>query len=77
MYMIFNVSELNCIDFSQILETSIETIRKSVDGTESFIKWENQKPSCIDLLTTAKGPYTKDEMLTILNTPEWSYPKTI
>ncbi len=32
-YVIFNVSELNKIDFEQVFETSIETVRKSVDGT--------------------------------------------
>lgn len=39
-YMIFNVSELPQIDFSQVLETSAETVRKSVDGTKTFVKWD-------------------------------------
>ena len=36
-FMIFNVSELNKIDFSQVEETSISTVRKSVDGTKTFV----------------------------------------
>ena len=36
-YMIFNVSELEQIDFTQVLETSIDTIRKSVDETKTFV----------------------------------------
>ena len=38
-FMIFNVSELNQIDFTQVLETSIDTVRKSLDGTKTFVKW--------------------------------------
>ena len=30
-FMVFNTSELNSIDFSQVLETSIDTVRKSID----------------------------------------------
>ena len=37
-YVIFNVSELDKIDFTQVEETSIETVRKSVDETLTFVK---------------------------------------
>ena len=72
-FMIFNVSELNLIDFTQVLETSIDTVRISIDGTKTFVKWDgNTIPSSVDNLTTKEGPYTYDEILTILNGPEWS-----
>jgi hypothetical protein len=72
-FMIFNVSELNLIDFTQVLETSIDTVRRSVDGTKTFVKWDgNTIPSSVDSLTTKEGPYTYDEILTILNGPEWT-----
>ena len=32
-FVIFSVTELDLVDFSQVLETSAETVRKSVDGT--------------------------------------------
>ena len=71
--MIFNVSESPLIDFSQVLETSIDTVRRSVDGTKTFVKWDgNTIPSSVDSLTTKEGPYTYDEILTILNGPEWT-----
>ena len=38
-YMIFNVSELPEINFSEVLETSAQTVRKSVDETKTFVKW--------------------------------------
>lgn len=72
-FMIFNVSELNLIDFTQVLETSIDTVRRSVDGTKTFVKWDGiTTPSSVDSLTTKEGPYTYDEILTILNVLEWT-----
>lgn len=76
-FMIFNVSELPQIDFSQVLETSIDTVRKSVDEQKTFVKWDgNTIPSSVDALTTKEGPYTYDEILAILSTPEWTSPMT-
>lgn len=70
--MIFNVSELNIIDFTQVLETDVNSIRKSVNGTKTFVKWDGTTiPQCVQDLTTKEGPYTYNEMLTILSTPEW------
>ena len=76
-FMIFNVSELPNIDFKTVLETSEETVRKSVDETKTFVKWDGNMPECVSNLTTKEGPYTYEEMLTILSTPEWIKPMTI
>lgn len=73
-FMIFNVSELNQIDFNTVLETSADTVRKSVDETKTFVKWDGTMPTCVSNLTTKEGPYTYDEILQILNTPEWTNP---
>jgi hypothetical protein len=74
-FMIFNVSELPQIDFTQVLETSADTVRKSVDETKTFVKWDGTIiPSSVDSLTTKEGPYTYNEILTILATPEWTDP---
>ena len=73
--MIFNVSELPNIDFTQVLETSVDTVRKSVDQTKTFVKWDGTTiPSSVDSLTTKEGPYTYNEILDILATPEWTDP---
>jgi hypothetical protein len=78
-YIIFNVSELDKIDFTQVSETSIDTIRKSVDKTLTFVKYNTDEiPSSIVSLDTKQGPYTHEEILEILITAEWtdstSYP---
>lgn len=71
-YMIFNVSELDQIDFSTVLETSAQTVRKSVDETKTFVKWENEMPACVSGLTTKEGPYNHSEILEILSGAEWT-----
>ena len=71
-FMIFNVSELNQIDFTQVLETSLDTVRKSIDNTKTFVKWDGVIPDSVNNLTTKEGPYTYDEILTILSTTEWT-----
>jgi hypothetical protein len=77
-FMIFNVSELPLIDFTQVLETSIDTVRKSVDETKTFVKWDGLTiPSSVNSLTTKEGPYTYEEIIDILSTPEWSSPDPI
>jgi len=73
-FMIFNVSELNKINFNEVLETSEDTVRKSVNLTKTFVKWSGDMPPCVQSLTTSEGPYTYNEMLTILATPEWTDP---
>ena len=77
-FMIFSTSETGSIDFSEVLETSAETLRLSVDGSKSFVKWDSEIiPTTVDSLTTKEGPYTYEEILTILSTPEWSLEEII
>lgn len=71
-YMIFNITEIDTIDFSQVCETSVETIRKSPDGSKTFVKWDSAEiPACVEALTTKEGPYNHKEILEILSTDDW------
>lgn len=71
-YLIFNVSELNKIDFEKIHETSIETLRYSADNSKTFIKWDNDlEPDFVYNLLTKEGPYSYEEILEILSTDFW------
>lgn len=72
-YVIFNVSELPLVDFNEVLETSQDTVRKSIDETKTFVKWNGETiPPSVDALTTKEGPYTHSEMLDIMATEEWT-----
>jgi hypothetical protein len=75
-FAIFSTSELDQINFSEVLETSVDTVRKSVDGTKTFVKWDDggTTPPSVQALTTLEGIYTYEEILEILSTPEWSAP---
>ena len=72
-FMIFNVSELGSVNFSEVLESSINTVRKSVDQTQTFVKWDSETiPPSVDCLTTKDGPHLYEDMLTILATSGWT-----
>lgn len=72
-FMIFNVSEMPNINFEEVLETSEETLRKSVDGTKTFVKWDGEEiPLSVQSLQTKDGPYNYEEMLEILSTDTWT-----
>jgi hypothetical protein len=78
-YVTLDLSEASSLDFEQIEQTSIDTLRISVDGTETIVKWitSNGVPSSVAALTT-KGPYmTQDEALELMSTPEWTNPMPI
>jgi hypothetical protein len=75
-FAIFLVSELNKINFDEVLETSIETLRLSLDGTKTFVKWLGEIPNCISQLNTIEGIYSYNEIMTILDGPEWTTPIT-
>ena len=72
-FMIFNVSELGSVNFSEVLESTINTVRKSVDQTQTFVKWDSETiPPSVDGLTTKDGPHLYEDMLTILATSGWT-----
>lgn len=74
-FMILSTSELPSVDFNQVLETSADTVRKSIDLTKTFVKWKgDQVPSSVEALSTKEGPYTYEEITSILSTDEWSQP---
>mgnify|MGYP003142727176 FL=1 len=37
-YVIFDCTELGTIDFNQVEETSVDTVRKSLDESQTFVK---------------------------------------
>jgi hypothetical protein len=77
-FMIFNVSEIDKINFDEVLETSAQWLRKSVNNQKTLIKWDgNTIPSSVQTLTTSEGPYTYDEIITILDSSEWVEPSTL
>jgi hypothetical protein len=74
-FAIFSTTELNQINFTEVLETSAETCRVSTDGTKTFVKWDTETPPpSVQALTTIQGFYTYEEILDILSGEEWTAP---
>jgi hypothetical protein len=74
-YVVFDVTEIEKIDFNEVMETSEETLRKSVDENLTFVKYEAaEMPTSVNSLETKQGPYSHYEFLYILDTEVWNNP---
>lgn len=73
-YMIISGSDVEHIDFNSVSETSAETLRYTLDGQRTFVKWMGLQPTCIDVCAGAQGPYTYEEMAQILTGSAWVAP---
>ena len=70
-YVIIDADEVESVDFSQVDETSVDTVRYNVAGTRTFVKFDTDTtPSFLD----GKTQYTHSEIITILATDEWTPP---
>ena len=67
-YVIIDASEVSSVDFDQVAETSADTLRYSIDGSKTFVKYEGDQPSFL----SGKQEYTHSEILAILSGSSWS-----
>ena len=67
-YVIINASEVGSVDFSQVNETSANTLRYSLDDSKTFVKFDGDTPSFLD----GKTSYTHSQILTILAGEDWT-----
>jgi hypothetical protein len=67
-YVILDASEVGNVDFDQVLQTSVDTLRYSLDGSKFLLKFEGDTPSFL----IGEPQYTQEEILNILSGPEWS-----
>ena len=75
-YAVINLTDVGLIDFSQVGETSVNTIRKSLDDTQFVIKWEDgYTPTFItDSSVVPVGTYDHHAILELMATAAWSEP---
>jgi DNA polymerase III alpha subunit (gram-positive type) len=73
-YVIFDLTEVGTIDFSEVMETSADTLRKNLANTQSFVKYEGPMPASVVALTTKSQEYTHEEILTLLAGADWTDP---
>jgi len=73
-YATISITDLELIDFSQIHETSAETIRKSLDESEFIIKYDAVPSFISDGSVEILQAMNHDEALQLMATDEWSEP---
>lgn len=71
-YVILLYSDIDKVDFNEVLETSAETVRVSIDGTLTFVKYDGEMPASISNIPSVSQEYNRDEFLTILASSEWT-----
>ena len=71
-YAIININDLDNVDFTQIGETSADTIRRSLDGFKFVLKWVQEPTFIKDGTITPLQVLTHEECLELMNTPEWA-----
>jgi hypothetical protein len=67
-YVILDADEVADIVFSEVFETSAQTLRFSLDGTQTFVKYSGAKPRFL----YGKDTYTHSEILTIMAASPWT-----
>ena len=67
-YVIIDASEVSSVDFNQVFETSADTLRYTIDGSQTFVKYEGNKPRFL----YGKTAYTHSEIVTILSGSDWT-----
>ena len=73
-YATISIIDLNEIDFSQIHETSAETIRKSLDESEFIIKYDAVPSFISDGSVEILQAMNHEEALQLMASEEWSEP---
>ena len=66
-YVIINTSETGSIDFSQVNETSADTLRSNLSGSQTVVKFDGDTPNFLD----GKTQYSHSEIRSILTGSDW------
>ena len=76
VYATIDIADLSNVDFSQVGETSEDTIRKNLALTEFVLKWDDEhEPTFIEDGTIVPlQTLTHAEALTLMATEEWTEP---
>lgn len=70
-YVIINSDEVDSVNFNQVDETNESTLRFSLNGSLTFVKFDSDTtPSFLE----GKTQYSHSEVIDILATEEWTPP---
>jgi hypothetical protein len=69
-YVIIDADDVSSVDFDAVLQTSAETLRYSVDGTKTVVKFVGGTPSFL----VGETQYNHDEIRAVMATEAWTEP---
>ena len=72
-YVILDASEVSNVDFDQVIQTSADKLRYSLDGSKFVVKFEGDTPSFL----IGESQYDHSEILTIMQSADWTDPDVI
>ena len=67
-WIIINVSDITEEMISSAIQSSMDTLRKTLDGSKAILKWDGNTPSCFDGMDT----YNHSEILAELSGSDWT-----
>ena len=67
-WVVVNVSDITDEMIASAIQSSMDTLRKTLDGSKAILKFDGDTPSCFDGLTT----YNHSEILTELAKSAWT-----
>ena len=66
-WVIVNISDITEEMIDNAIQSSMSTLRKTLDGSKAILKWDGDTPNCFDGLTT----YNHSEILEELAKSAW------
>jgi hypothetical protein len=72
IYAIIHINDLLKVDFTQVGQTSADTVRKSLDNSKFVLKWETIPTFITDGTIVPLQLLTHEECLELMDTPEWT-----
>ena len=68
IYVIIEASEVDNVNFTQVVENNTNSIRYKADDSQAIVKFQGDTPSFLE----GKTQYSHSEILAIVNTAEWN-----
>ena len=65
-YVIINKEMVEAVDFKLVIETSASTLRYSLDGNQTIVKFIGEIPSFLE----GEEVFAHDEIIKIINNPD-------
>jgi len=73
-WVIIPTTSIGEINFNDVLETSENTLRKSVDESKTFVKYDGAQPASVAALAGVSSEYDHVAILNLLTGSAWSPP---